>query len=682
MQSLCRCPILGAFVGWRLGHRPGVMVIGSGEGWRRKSSKAGAGRRKRKDPEFITPSTPSPIIPTPKPRKGRKKIEVLSGDGRQISPFPFNYEVIEGPTLDGSANTADGPVVPRLAHGIDRALFSPGVHVLQDPRSKVYNFNAWLQNITQPEDFNFDALPPYVTASKDESLFKLAKTHSRRYASSTSSITSLIAKVYQVVSFNKPINNLNFSMTFTDESKRFTATTRSPTSAVLRFREGVYLIDQEKVDEPDDDETEVAPNLILMNLGKSMEKMLTSTPEEFSKLLKEALEGNDKPVERCAPDAFVFAKVENFLLRSQLDCMDPRLPKRSFDLKTRATLPIRMDPGNYKDYLQYKLKKTYGLLESYEREYYDMVRSAMLKYNFQVRIGNMDGILVCYHNTKEIFGFQYLSIEEMDEVLYGSSKFGDAAFAVSVKMLEKILDKVSETFWGWDVRVTLKGSEKLQKLAIYAEPISRQASNTSLSPPPVEKPPALAKYELRATSWVGDQPMDDSSPTDLGLIINSWYLAYEICEKGVAMKPSANGTASSAQLIEAEEVGNDEKAAVLQQVSELKGILMPSAPEVLHEGKQNTFLDESFDDGLPSLRVKGGNDVLEVPPKKRRVRLTNAAAGGEEEDVAEERLWSEYGSVRRACTNLSSHSLSSSNGGRSGRASMFMRSLSRQLSRV
>ena len=44
------------------------------------------------------------------------------------------------------------------------------------------------------------------------------------------------------------------------------------------------------------------------------------------------------------------------------------------------------------------------------RRFYDMTRSAFLKYSMQVRIGNMDGIFVAYHNTARIFGFQYISL--------------------------------------------------------------------------------------------------------------------------------------------------------------------------------------------------------------------------------------------------------------------------------
>jgi len=35
-------------------------------------------------------------------------------------------------------------------------------------------------------------------------------------------------------------------------------------------------------------------------------------------------------------------------LRSQLDCQHPNLPNQVFELKTRATIPIRIDIDNYK----------------------------------------------------------------------------------------------------------------------------------------------------------------------------------------------------------------------------------------------------------------------------------------------------------------------------------------------
>jgi hypothetical protein len=87
-------------------------------------------------------------------------------------------------------------------------------------------------------------------------------------------------------------------------------------------------------------------------------------------------------------------------MRSQLDCYDSRLPGTGvFDIKTRACLPIRLDILNFEvflfDHLKkfwlkcllqensgYLIKSQHGLVESFEKEYYDLIRSAFLKYRF------------------------------------------------------------------------------------------------------------------------------------------------------------------------------------------------------------------------------------------------------------------------------------------------------------
>jgi len=60
----------------------------------------------------------------------------------------------------------------------------------------------------------------------------------------------------------------------------------------------------------------------------------------------------------------------------------------------------------------------------------------------------MDGIFVAYHNATRIFGFQYLSIEEMDKRLFGGKLAGDRAFAMSVQMLEDIVEQVVACYPG------------------------------------------------------------------------------------------------------------------------------------------------------------------------------------------------------------------------------------------
>ncbi|KAJ3103728.1 hypothetical protein HDU97_009902 [Phlyctochytrium planicorne] len=594
---------------------------------RRKKKKAGMSASEKKEIEDESPS----------PKRSRHRSVKVGANAKIINPAPFLYEIVSAPDL-----TKLGGPVPKLEHGLERVLFSPGVHVLQDSRSKVYNFDPWLQKITPPEDFNFDALPPYVTASRDDSLIERAIEHDRKYAASTSSITQLIAKIYQSV--------------------KFTMTTRSPTSALLRFKKGIYVIDQEKSDEDEDGAT----NNILMQLGKSMEKMVTMPIAEFEKLLKNAppLTG---PLE---PDAYVYAKVEKFLLRSQLDCMHPSLPKQSFDLKTRATLPIRMDPENFKDYLSYKLTKSRGLFESYEREYYDMVRSAMLKYNFQVRIGNMDGILVCYHNTDEIFGFQYLSVQEMDEVLYGSSEFGDASFAVSIKLLEAVIDTVTKKFWGKDIRLTLKGSEKLQvwffksgvsssngnlsvqKLVIYAESGDNDTtSSETVSDSTSLKTPTLMRFELKAVGRMGQEPLKISpmsEPKEVGMKrkakVEEWNLCYEIQETGsTTMLPHPD-------------------------LGPLRTLRMaPTATTSSPSSNQVAFAGEVWDDGLGGVELGNGEDMttLNLPSKGKK--------GGGGEQAEDLKLWAEYVSTRRACGNLMTRF------GRNEKGMGFMRSFSRSL---
>jgi hypothetical protein len=68
----------------------------------------------------------------------------------------------------------------------------------------------------------------------------------------------------------------------------------------------------------------------------------------------------------------------------------------------------------------------------------------MLKYNLQARIGQMAGIMVAYHNTCKIFGFEYVPQVAMDEQLYGSSIMGKACFNISTKLLDVTLNALFE----------------------------------------------------------------------------------------------------------------------------------------------------------------------------------------------------------------------------------------------
>ncbi len=85
----------------------------------------------------------------------------------------------------------------------------------------------------------------------------------------------------------------------------------------------------------------------------------------------------------------------------------------------------------------------------------------------------MDGVLVAYHNTKKIFGFQYISRKEMDKRLFGSSRIGDLVFHRSLAMLEALLDKATEKYPEQTLRLSFETSpgEKNAMMNIFVEAV-------------------------------------------------------------------------------------------------------------------------------------------------------------------------------------------------------------------
>ena len=79
---------------------------------------------------------------------------------------------------------------------------------------------------------------------------------------------------------------------------------------------------------------------------------------------------------------------------------------------------------------------------------YDLSRAGMLKFSLQVRIGDMDGIFLAYHNTTRIYGFQYLPLEEIDRKLFGSTAMAESAFRICVALWESVVQRIVECFPG------------------------------------------------------------------------------------------------------------------------------------------------------------------------------------------------------------------------------------------
>ncbi|TQB73074.1 hypothetical protein MPDQ_006242 [Monascus purpureus] len=397
---------------------------------------------------------------TPKKKSGEDSI--LSEPGGARISGSLTSKALKLTPLD-----VERAPVPKLSFGLERVLFNPGVYHLRDPRSRVFNFDPYLGSIMPVTEFDFTALKDYITSSRDETLRRIAAKEKKKYIGSSSSMTSVLSQFHYLLSAWRPIDASVLSQSFPDSSRSFTRLSRAPAAIILNYQNGIYAVDADK---------EFESANILMNLGKSMEKLLTLPKEEFERYRRSHENKISAEEERAIPESYHYSTFGDFIMRSQLDAYDPRLPGTGmFDLKTRAVVSIRMDARNFEHGLGYEIRSRFGAFESYEREFFDMIRAAFLKYSLQVRIGRMDGIFVAFHNIQRIFGFQYISLPEMDKALHGQSDtaLGDKEFELSLALWNKVLNKVTAKFPKRSVRLHFESRDtSVPFMYIFAEPVT------------------------------------------------------------------------------------------------------------------------------------------------------------------------------------------------------------------
>jgi len=98
---------------------------------------------------------------------------------------------------------------------------------------------------------------------------------------STSSITGIMSHVYWLVSnFKNPhFNNLSYHYDY--QPQKFMISQRKPDSIYLRKIDNEQNIDIYAIDA--DQGFVLKQNIVLMNMGKTLERLLVSTPKEFEK---------------------------------------------------------------------------------------------------------------------------------------------------------------------------------------------------------------------------------------------------------------------------------------------------------------------------------------------------------------------------------------------------------------
>ncbi|KAG7088520.1 hypothetical protein E1B28_012504 [Marasmius oreades] len=412
--------------------------------------------------------------------------------------------------------TKQNPVAT-LAHGLDRVLFNPGVYWLRDPRTRVYNFNPAIEIIPKVVDFAFERLTGFIKSSRDEDLWALARKENRRFGGSTSSLSGILSQIYFMLSNNKDVDLRTLSMKFEGESTSFTPGQRMAASVVFNHNDGTYAIDSEP------NKQEEAEKNILTWMGTLLEKYFTMTSDEFLAYMRTHAEKpvieDEKASDGPVREAYRYSKSNTFVMRSQLDCHDSRLPGSGvFDIKTRACLPIRMDILNFEESSGYLIDKSFGLTGSFEREYYDLVRSGFLKYSFQARIGNMDGVFVAYHNTERIFGFQYVPLEEMDQRLFGGQRgTGNVVFKKCVEMMEIVAEEIVGCFPGQSVKCTFETEERATDMHVWVEPVEKSEGGET----PVKE------LVVTATSFLGDEMVEGDLAVKLA-VDKSWTVHWTV----------------------------------------------------------------------------------------------------------------------------------------------------------
>lgn len=120
----------------------------------------------------------------------------------------------------------------------------------------------------------------------------------------------------------------------------------------------------------------------------------------------------------------------------------------------------------------------------------------------------MDGCFVAYHSTQRFFGFQYVSIPEMDVALFGSSQAGDQVFKLSLGFLETILLEAKDCYPGQSMKLTFAaGQAAFRSGAEAAEDVLR------IFVSPYDEDPAtvvkdITLLELRGTNYLDGQPQE------------------------------------------------------------------------------------------------------------------------------------------------------------------------------
>jgi hypothetical protein len=95
--------------------------------------------------------------------------------------------------------------IPSLAHGLERVLFNPGLHPIEDLYDRTVKFTPFLKHIHQPEEIAFSSFSSFIPTSQDSILHSLALENDCLFKGSTSSVGGFLCHLYALFSNFKTV---------------------------------------------------------------------------------------------------------------------------------------------------------------------------------------------------------------------------------------------------------------------------------------------------------------------------------------------------------------------------------------------------------------------------------------------------------------------------------------------
>lgn len=137
-----------------------------------------------------------------------------------------------------------------------------------------------------------------------QDLRELAKSEECKFYGSTSTLTSCLSQVYFMIGRWKQLNTSMLSTVYGEKPTCFTYGAKLPASIYLKYNsDGTYAVDNDK-----SYESAGEPRL-LSELGKVMEKLLTTTASDLARFRKDAPEEAVPDEERNMREAYHYTKV-------------------------------------------------------------------------------------------------------------------------------------------------------------------------------------------------------------------------------------------------------------------------------------------------------------------------------------------------------------------------------------